>query len=251
MERLRDRVILITGSTGIAAAAAERCAVQGAAVFVVSRTAEHARDLAQRLETDERGPGAAWAQADLTEEAAVDAAVAAAVERFGRIDGLFSVAGGSGRRFGDGPIHELTADGWDRTMALNLRSQALVARAVTRVMLAQAPDGRRSARVDRARVQRARGLTRPRAVRDPRLRGRQGRDRVAGHDDGRGLCAGPDPGQRRRTRPDRHTDVQPCRGRPGHRSSSRHASSRSSAVSSRPTTSPTEPSISCPTRPAR
>lgn len=142
MERLRDRVILITGSTGIAAAAAERCAVQGAAVFVVSRTAEHARDLAQRLETGERGPrglGAAWAQADLTEEADVDAAVAAAVERFGRIDGLFSVAGGSGRRFGDGPIHELTADGWDRTMALNLRSQALVARAVTRVMLAQAP----------------------------------------------------------------------------------------------------------------
>ena len=139
MERLRDRVILITGSTGIAAAAAERCAAQGAAVFVVSRTAEHARDLAERLQTDERGPGPAWAQADLTEEAAVDAAVAAAVERFGRIDGVFSVAGGSGRRFGDGPIHELTADGWDRTMDLNLRSQALVARAVTRVMLARGP----------------------------------------------------------------------------------------------------------------
>ena len=45
------------------------------------------------------------------------------MERFGRIDGLFAVAGGSGRRFGDGPIHELTAEGWDRTLELNLRSQ--------------------------------------------------------------------------------------------------------------------------------
>jgi NAD(P)-dependent dehydrogenase (short-subunit alcohol dehydrogenase family) len=49
------------------------------------------------------------------------------------------VAGGSGRRFGDGPIHELTAEGWDRTLELNLRSQAFVARAVTRQMLGQSP----------------------------------------------------------------------------------------------------------------
>jgi NAD(P)-dependent dehydrogenase (short-subunit alcohol dehydrogenase family) len=67
----------------------------------------------------------------------VDAAGAAAVARFGRIDGLFAVAGGSGRRFGDGPIHELTAEGWERTLAVNLRSQALTCRAVVRQMLAQ------------------------------------------------------------------------------------------------------------------
>src|SRR3990170_4625545 len=78
MDRLRDRVILITGSTGIAAAAAERCVAEGASVFVTSRTADHARGLGERL-------GAAWAQAELTEDAAVDAAVTAAVERFGRI----------------------------------------------------------------------------------------------------------------------------------------------------------------------
>ena len=47
------------------------------------------------------------------------------------------MAGGSGRSFGDGPIHELSAEGWDRTLELNLRSQALVARAVVRRMLAQ------------------------------------------------------------------------------------------------------------------
>lgn len=130
MTRLADRVVLVTGSTGIAAAAATRAADEGASIFVASKTADHARALADRLE------GAAWTAADLTDEVQVDAAIDAAMERFGRIDGLFAVAGGSGRRFGDGPIHELTAEGWDRTIELNLRSQALVARAVTRAMLA-------------------------------------------------------------------------------------------------------------------
>jgi NAD(P)-dependent dehydrogenase (short-subunit alcohol dehydrogenase family) len=126
---------MITGSTGIAAATAERAATEGAEVFVVSRTADHAQELATRI-----GERAAWAAADLTDEAAVEGAVAAAVRRFGRIDGLFSVAGGSGRRFGDGPIHTVTADAWEATTALNLRTQVLVCAAVTRQMLAQAPN---------------------------------------------------------------------------------------------------------------
>ena len=133
MDRLRDRVILVTGSTGIAAAAAERFVAEGASLFVTSRNADHARELAERL-------GAAWAQAELTEEAAVDAAVSAAIERFGRIDGLFSTAGGSGRRFGDGPVHMLTGDAWEATAGLNLRTQVLVCAAVVRRMLDQAPN---------------------------------------------------------------------------------------------------------------
>lgn len=136
MDRLRDRVILITGSTGIAAASARRLAGEGASLFIVSRTAEHARSLAEALETN--GARAGWAAADLADEAEADGAIGAAVERFGRIDGLFAIAGGSGRRYGDGPIHELTAEGWDRTIALNLRSQALTCRAVIRQMLGQA-----------------------------------------------------------------------------------------------------------------
>ena len=64
MDRLRDRVILITGSTGIAAATAVRCAAEGAAVFVVSRTAGP-RPGARRARGRDRGQ-AAWAAADLT-----------------------------------------------------------------------------------------------------------------------------------------------------------------------------------------
>ena len=137
--RLRDRVCLVTGSTGIAAAAAERLAGEGASVFVVSRTPEHARELADRISAS--GGGAGWAAADLTDETAVDPAVAACVARFGRIDGLFSVAGGSGRRFGDGPIHAVTKDAWERTLALNLTSQALICRAVVARMRVQEPNG--------------------------------------------------------------------------------------------------------------
>jgi NAD(P)-dependent dehydrogenase (short-subunit alcohol dehydrogenase family) len=139
MDRLRDRVCLVTGSTGMAAAAAERFASEGASIFVVSRSAQHARELADRLEAG--GAPSGWANGDLADAGEADTAVAAAVARFGRIDGLFAVAGGSGRRFGDGAIHELTPEGWDRTLEINLRSQAMTCRAVVRQMLAQPPNG--------------------------------------------------------------------------------------------------------------
>ncbi len=122
----------------MAAATAVRCAAEGASVFVVSRSAEHARALADQIAAG--GAAAGWAAADLADATAADAAIGAAVARFGRIDGLFAVAGGSGRRYGDGPIHELTAEGWDRTLELNLRSQAMTCRAVVRQMLAQEPN---------------------------------------------------------------------------------------------------------------
>ena len=133
--RLAGRVCLITGSTGIAAASATRLASEGATIFVVSRTEAHARDLAAAI--DQAGGRAAYLAGDLAEDGIAEAAAATCVARFGRIDGLLSVAGGSGRRFGDGSIHRMTAEAWDRTIALNLRSQALVAGAVVRRMLEQ------------------------------------------------------------------------------------------------------------------
>jgi NAD(P)-dependent dehydrogenase (short-subunit alcohol dehydrogenase family) len=135
MDRLRGRVILITGSTGIAAATAIRCGAEAASVFVVSRSAKHAEHLALRLET--AGAHVGWTSADLADAEQADAAVVLAVERFDRIDGLFAVAGGSGRRFGDGRIDQVTPEGWDATLELNLRSQAMTCRSVVRQMLSQ------------------------------------------------------------------------------------------------------------------
>ncbi len=100
-------------------------------------------------------------------------------QRFGRIDALFNVAGGSGRRFGDGPVHEMTLDGWERTMALNARTHVTTSRAVLRRMLGQAPDadGSRGAILNMASI--LAFVPAAVAVPDPRLCRVQGRHRDA------------------------------------------------------------------------
>lgn len=139
MNRLAGLVCLVTGSTGIAAASAERFAAEGASVFIASRTDAHCRDLAGRIAAT--GGPVDYRAADLSDEGSAEGVVDACVAAFGRIDGLFSVAGGSGRRFGDGPIDALDGAAWDATLALNLRTQALVCRSVVRQMRAQEPNG--------------------------------------------------------------------------------------------------------------
>ena len=137
-DRFRGRVCLVTGSTGIAAAAAERFAAEGATVFVATRTAEHGQNLVDRL----RGSGALaeTIAVDLTDVDAAQVAVDACVATYGRIDAVFNVAGGSGRRFGDGPADSVTAAAWDATLDLNARSLFLVSGAAVRVMRSQERD---------------------------------------------------------------------------------------------------------------
>lgn len=134
---LSDQVCLITGSTGIGAATARLAAAAGARVFIVSRTAEHCGALAEEITA--AGGQAAYYAAELTVGAAVEEAVRQCVAAFGRIDALFNVAGISGRRFGDGPIHECTEEGWDTTLDTNVKSMFLTCRAVLREMLGQPP----------------------------------------------------------------------------------------------------------------
>ena len=135
--RLQDRVVAVTGASGIAAAGARRFAEEGAAVFVISRRAEPCAALAEEIRAS--GGHCEWAVADLQDEPATVAAFADCIARLGRLDGLFAVAGGSGRRFGDGPIHEVPLEGWDATLALNGRPPFLAAREATKAMLDQPP----------------------------------------------------------------------------------------------------------------
>jgi meso-butanediol dehydrogenase/(S,S)-butanediol dehydrogenase/diacetyl reductase len=62
--------------------------------------------------------------ADLTDEAQV----AAVFQRLDRLDVVVCAHGGSGRRFGDGPVDESTREAWDATLELNLTSVFLVCR---------------------------------------------------------------------------------------------------------------------------
>ncbi|MBI3858105.1 MAG: SDR family oxidoreductase [Planctomycetes bacterium] len=144
---LLDKVLLITGSTGIAAATAELSAAAGARVFVTSRTPEHADELAKRT-------GGAFLAADLVEPQAAERAVEACVARFGRIDALFNVAGISGRKFGDGPLDECTDEGWSITLETNVSTMFRMCRAALKRMLHQAPaaDGLRGTILNMASV---------------------------------------------------------------------------------------------------
>lgn len=138
MDRLAGRGIIVTGATGIAAAAARRFAAEGARLAIISRTAASCQALAQEVEA--AGGVAQAIVADLVEGEAAEAGVARAVGALGRIDGLFAVAGGSGRRLGDGPLHELTPAAYEATLRLNATTHVSVLAPVLRAMLAQGPD---------------------------------------------------------------------------------------------------------------
>lgn len=71
---------------------------------------------------------------------AVDA-IEMCMSRFGSFDGLYHVAGGSGRRMGDGPLHELSLEGWSKTLELNLTSLMLSNQAAVKQFLASGRGG--------------------------------------------------------------------------------------------------------------
>lgn len=124
--RLAEKSIVITGATGIAAAAAGKVAREGGNVFVISIDEGECRSLVSDLEAS--GARAGFRQADLTVEAEADAAFEVALSFLDGLDGLLAVAGGSGRRFGDGPAHELTLEAWEKTVRANANPMFLAVR---------------------------------------------------------------------------------------------------------------------------
>lgn len=129
---------LITASSGIGAETAVRIAASGGALFLVGRDEDKCRHLAGKVE--ESGGSAAFLAGDLVDPRTCIAAVEACVGRFGRLQALFNVAGISGRRFGDGPLHECTEEGWATTITTNLTTQYRMSREALRVMRAQTPE---------------------------------------------------------------------------------------------------------------
>jgi NAD(P)-dependent dehydrogenase (short-subunit alcohol dehydrogenase family) len=122
------KVLLITGSTGIAEATARLA--KDVALFIVSRTRENAEKLAKEV-------GGDFLAGDLVDPSTSEKAVEACVKRYGRLDAVFNVAGISGRKFGDGPLHECTEEGWDVTLDANVKSMFFMCRAALKRMLKQ------------------------------------------------------------------------------------------------------------------
>jgi A-factor type gamma-butyrolactone 1'-reductase (1S-forming) len=120
-ERLRDKVVLVTGaSSGIGAAAARRFAAEGARIVAVARRSDMLHDVVASIEGD--GGKAIAVSGDISDEHSVREMVDSAVERFGRLDGAFNNAGveGVGR-----PLHEVDAASFDEIVATNLRGTFL------------------------------------------------------------------------------------------------------------------------------
>ena len=130
--RLPDTVALVTGAaSGIGRATAERFAREGARVAVADRDLPGAEETVRRIEA--AGGDALALPVDVADPAAVAAMAARAEARFGRVDVLVNNAAVGG---GDGVL-AIDPDGWDRTLAVVLKSAFLCTRAVLPGMLAR------------------------------------------------------------------------------------------------------------------
>lgn len=108
---LTGRVALVTGgASGIGAAAVDRLVAAGAQVVVVDRDAEGAAVVAEKA-------GGLSFPADVTDPSAMPAAVAAAEERYGRLDVVLLNAGVSGGQSG---TEDLDLEGYRRVVGVNL-----------------------------------------------------------------------------------------------------------------------------------
>jgi NAD(P)-dependent dehydrogenase (short-subunit alcohol dehydrogenase family) len=113
-------IVIIGGTTGLGLSAAKAFIANGARVVVVGRNEESVTAAQKEL-----GGNAITLSGDATNENTAVNSINTCIEKFGGFDGLYHVAGGSGRKMGDGPLHELTLEGWNKTIELNLTSLML------------------------------------------------------------------------------------------------------------------------------
>ncbi|MGN6617032.1 MAG: SDR family NAD(P)-dependent oxidoreductase [Ilyomonas sp.] len=114
------RIVIIGGTAGMGLSAALACINESAKVVAIGKDAEHTDKANKQFANN----GIAIT-GDATDERVAQQAIELCRQKFGGMDGLYHVAGGSGRKFGDGPLHEMTLEGWNKTFQLNLTSLML------------------------------------------------------------------------------------------------------------------------------
>jgi NAD(P)-dependent dehydrogenase (short-subunit alcohol dehydrogenase family) len=138
-QRLADkRCLIVGGTTGLGLAAARRFLEEGARLVVAGRSADSG--VAAQAALAPLGP-VRYVPCDASHAEQVERLFAEAVASLGGLDVLYHVAGISGRRHGDGPLHECTDAGWQATLDANLTSTFLTNRAALRHFLSQGQGG--------------------------------------------------------------------------------------------------------------
>jgi NAD(P)-dependent dehydrogenase (short-subunit alcohol dehydrogenase family) len=130
--QLRDKVALITGgNSGIGKAIALLFAREGAAVVIAARNPDKGEQAVAEIEAE--GGAAVFVRCDVRSAADCQRAVAAAVERFGRLNILVNNAG----VVLAGTAEETDEETWDEVLDINAKGVFLMSRAAIPVMRAQ------------------------------------------------------------------------------------------------------------------
>ena len=136
---LSDKSILVTGGgSGLGLAMAKACAAHGASVTIAGRKRERLEDAAKEIAASARGGGAVeFFAADVRDPEQVEALVAHAVSRFGKLDGLVNNAAGNFLAFSE----KLTPNGFDAVVRTVLHGSVNCTLAVGRHLLARKAAG--------------------------------------------------------------------------------------------------------------
>ncbi|MGO7170210.1 SDR family NAD(P)-dependent oxidoreductase [Rhizobium leguminosarum] len=130
-DRLKGKIAIISGgATGMGGAASKLFAAEGARVAIIDRNGDAAAETVRQIR-DAGGEAECWT-ADVSDESAVNAAVAGVEERYGAVTVLFNHAGTIVIK----PFLETTVEEWDWLHAVNVRSMFLMTKAVLPKMIA-------------------------------------------------------------------------------------------------------------------
>lgn len=137
--RLKDkRCLIVGGTTGLGFAAARRFLEEGARLVIAGRSVENGAAAVDELGGAGRVQFCSCDAADATQVGLLFEHV---IDSLSGLDIVYHVAGISGRKQGDGPLHECTDDGWQATLDANLKSVFLTNRAAVRHFLGRQQPG--------------------------------------------------------------------------------------------------------------
>jgi NAD(P)-dependent dehydrogenase (short-subunit alcohol dehydrogenase family) len=132
------RCLIVGGTTGIGLAAARRFLEEAASLVIAGRSDSKGKEAAASL--DKTG-AVRFVSCDASAPEQVENLFRESIAFLGGLDVLYHVAGISGRRHGDGPLHECSVAGWQATVDANLKSTFLTNQQAVRHFLGQRQPG--------------------------------------------------------------------------------------------------------------